>query len=125
MPRPVPEQDRLKPFDDIMPCGWPFSDETGRVGLCAIESPKMSVAPLQFLLLVFAGWVNRHHALCPDRHLAPDAVELSGVMKCGWYFMLAASASLVYGAAPADGAIDFRLRRALPGIVLNANHTSA
>jgi hypothetical protein len=58
----VPEQDRLKPFDDIMPCGWPFSDETGRAGLCAIESPKMSVAPLQFLLVVFAGWVNRHQA---------------------------------------------------------------
>jgi len=25
----------------------------------ALESPMMSVAPLQFLLLVFAGWVNR------------------------------------------------------------------
>jgi putative transposase len=25
----------------------------------AVESPTMSVAPLQFLLLVFAGWVNR------------------------------------------------------------------
>jgi hypothetical protein len=28
-------------------------------GLRAVGSPKMSVAPLQFLLLVFAGWVNR------------------------------------------------------------------
>jgi hypothetical protein len=27
--------------------------------LGAVGSPKMSVAPLQFLLLVFAGWVNR------------------------------------------------------------------
>jgi putative transposase len=25
----------------------------------AVGSPKISVAPLQFLLLVFAGWVNR------------------------------------------------------------------
>src|ERR1044071_8628217 len=28
-------------------------------GLRAVGSPTMSVAPLQFLLLVFAGWVNR------------------------------------------------------------------
>jgi hypothetical protein len=27
--------------------------------LGAVGSPKMSVAPLQLLLLVFAGWVNR------------------------------------------------------------------
>ena len=27
--------------------------------LHAVESPTMPVAPLQFLLLVFAGWVNR------------------------------------------------------------------
>lgn len=27
--------------------------------LGAVGSPKMSVAPLQFLVLAFAGWVNR------------------------------------------------------------------
>src|SRR5678815_4733998 len=31
----------------------------GSSSLRAVESPTMSVAPLQFLLLVFAAWVNR------------------------------------------------------------------
>lgn len=34
----------------VAPANW---------ALGAVGSPKMSVAPLQFLLLVFAGWVNR------------------------------------------------------------------
>ena len=33
-----------------------------RTGAGAVASPDVSVAPLQFLLLVFAGWVNRHQA---------------------------------------------------------------
>ena len=36
--------------------------EPAELELRAVESPMMSVAPLQFLLLVFAGWVNRHQA---------------------------------------------------------------
>ena len=33
--------------------------EPAELELRAVESPMRSVAPLQFLLLVFAGWVNR------------------------------------------------------------------
>jgi hypothetical protein len=36
----------------------PGSDRSNR-SLRAVGSPSMSVAPLQFLMLVFAGWVNR------------------------------------------------------------------
>jgi hypothetical protein len=41
-------------------CRLPLSrgDRPNR-DLGAVGSPKMSVAPLHFLLLVFAGWVNR------------------------------------------------------------------
>jgi hypothetical protein len=31
-------------------------------GSARVGSPKMSVVALQFLLLVFAGWMNRHQA---------------------------------------------------------------
>ena len=55
--RPVPEQDREEPCGRVAPCGSRWSRLSS--SLRAVESPTMSVAPLQFLLLVFAGWVNR------------------------------------------------------------------
>src|SRR6185503_5456684 len=57
--RPVPAQDR-EPIrnDHALPLAAPARSQPNR-DLGAVGSPKMSVAPLQFLLLVFAGWVNR------------------------------------------------------------------
>ena len=39
--------------------GHDANERHKRASLRAVESSTMSVAPLQFLLLVFAGWVNR------------------------------------------------------------------
>src|SRR6185436_549550 len=44
--------------DHALPLAAPARSQPNR-DLGAVGSPKMSVAPLQFLLLVFAGWVNR------------------------------------------------------------------
>ena len=56
----MPAQDRVKPIrnDHALPLAAPARSRPNR-DLGAVGSPKMSVAPLQFLLLVFAGWVNR------------------------------------------------------------------
>jgi hypothetical protein len=42
-----------------LPLAAPAWSRPNRDVLRAVGSPMMSVAPLQFLLLVFAGWVNR------------------------------------------------------------------
>jgi hypothetical protein len=44
--------------DHALPLAAPAWRQPNR-DLGTVGSPKMSVAPLQFLLLVFAGWVNR------------------------------------------------------------------
>src|SRR6185503_5270330 len=44
--------------DHALPLAAPARSQPNR-DLGAVGSPKMSVAPLQFLLLVCAGWVNR------------------------------------------------------------------
>src|SRR5678816_263409 len=44
--------------DHALPLAAPARSQPNR-DLGAVGSPKMSVAPLQFVLLVFAGWVNR------------------------------------------------------------------
>jgi putative transposase len=44
--------------DHALPLAAPARSRPNR-DLGTVGSPKMSVAPLQFLLLVFAGWVNR------------------------------------------------------------------
>jgi hypothetical protein len=44
--------------DHALPLAAPARSQPNR-DLGAVGSPKMPVAPLQFLLLVFAGWVNR------------------------------------------------------------------
>src|SRR5262249_31591216 len=49
----------LKMSHDVAPCS---SVPPRNRRPSAIASPGTSVAPLQFLLLVFAGWVNRHQA---------------------------------------------------------------
>jgi len=58
--RPVPAQDRAKStWQHHALAARRSRVEPAEPGLRAVGSPKMSVAPLQFLLLVSAGWVNR------------------------------------------------------------------
>ena len=40
----------------------------------------MSVAPLQFLLLVFAGWVNRHQI----EVIVPDVKSILAMARSNW-----------------------------------------